>query len=76
MTDAPRTAEPGQPESGPGLTTSAGTADGADATRWRLGEAFLLRVAGQPADVVAGLRTERAAAWTARTPRPRAVAAR
>lgn len=66
MTDAPRTAEPGQPESGPGLTTSAGTADGADATRWRLGEAFLLRVAGQPADVVAGLRTERAAAWTAR----------
>lgn len=33
--------------------------------RWRLGEAFLLRVAGQPADSAAALRSPRAADWVA-----------
>ncbi|MEV6985563.1 lantibiotic dehydratase [Sphaerisporangium sp. NPDC051017] len=40
--------------------------DAAPADRWRLGEGFLLRVAGQPAGVTAVLRTENAVAWTRR----------
>ncbi|PSL01622.1 lantibiotic biosynthesis dehydratase-like protein [Haloactinopolyspora alba] len=39
---------------------------GSALSRWRLGEAFLLRVAGQSADVTAALRTEKAAAWVQR----------
>ena len=31
--------------------------------RWRLGEGFLIRAAGQPAEAVAGLRSARARAW-------------
>ena len=36
------------------------------AARWRLGEAFLLRVAGQPADAVTSLLTGNAIEWTRR----------
>ncbi len=39
---------------------------GAAATRWHLGEGFLLRVAGQPAEAVAALRTGGAVEWTGR----------
>ncbi|WP_214105608.1 lantibiotic dehydratase [Acrocarpospora catenulata] len=46
------------PPTGLGLDPGAG--------RWRLGEAFLLRVAGQPADVVTAVRTDNAVAWTLR----------
>ena len=41
------------------FSTTAGTASG-----WRLGSGFLLRVAGQPAEAVAALRTPAAVAWT------------
>ena len=40
-------------------STAAGTTSG-----WRLGSGFLLRVAGQPAEAVAALRTPAAVAWT------------
>ncbi|MGP4104783.1 lantibiotic dehydratase [Nonomuraea sp. KM90] len=39
---------------------------GADVRRWRLGEAFLLRVAGLPAQAAAELRTGTATAWAER----------
>jgi hypothetical protein len=42
-----------------GADKGAGTASG-----WRLGDGFLLRVAGQPAEAVAALRTMEAVAWT------------
>ncbi|WP_433412395.1 lantibiotic dehydratase [Microtetraspora malaysiensis] len=45
---------------------AAGFGAGEDAGRWRLGEAFLLRVAGRPADVVTTLRTGGAVEWTRR----------
>lgn len=41
------------------FSTTAGTASG-----WRLGSGFLLRVAGQPAEAVAALRTPAAVDWT------------
>ncbi|MGH3899769.1 MAG: lantibiotic dehydratase [Pseudonocardiaceae bacterium] len=36
---------------------------GHDAPRWRVGDGFLLRVAGQAAEVTSALRTEQATAW-------------
>ncbi|GAA2070127.1 lantibiotic dehydratase [Actinomadura alba] len=39
---------------------------GTEATRWRLGEGFLLRVAGRPAGATTALRTDDAVAWTRR----------